>query len=120
VFHTLRNRHPGDDRQEIDGRSGRPDRDVAKIDAGVIANVRDRSNKIQASEALKPTNRFGSRQGSIDHFVESRAKTEDFLESTPAFAIVRSKAPLEASGMNSSCALRAERAPHQSNQGGKG
>ena len=60
-----------------------PDRDIAKIDAGIIANVPDRSNKVQAPEALKPTNRFGSPQGSIDHFVESRAKTEDFLKTTP-------------------------------------
>lgn len=60
-----------------------PDRDVAKIDAGIIANVPDRPNKVQAPGALKPTNRFGSQQGSIDHFVESRAKTEDFLQTTP-------------------------------------
>ena len=32
---------------------------------------------------MKPTNRFGFPQGSIDHFVESRAKTEDFLKTTP-------------------------------------
>ena len=32
---------------------------------------------------MKPTNRFGSPQGSIDHFVESRAKAEDFLKTTP-------------------------------------
>jgi len=57
-----------------------PDRDVAKIDAGIIANVPDRTNKVQAPEPLKPTNRFGSPQGSIDHFVETRAKTEDFLK----------------------------------------
>jgi hypothetical protein len=60
-----------------------PDRDVAKIDAGIIANVPDRSNKVQAPEALKPVNRFGSPQGSIDHFVESLAKTEDFLKTKP-------------------------------------
>ena len=60
-----------------------PDRDVAKIDAGIIANVPDRTNKVQAPEPLKPTNRFGSPQGSIDHFVETRAKTEDFLKTTP-------------------------------------
>jgi hypothetical protein len=60
-----------------------PDRDVAKIDAGIIANVPDRTNKVQAPEPLKPTNRFGSPQGSIDHFVETRAKTEDFLRTTP-------------------------------------
>jgi hypothetical protein len=60
-----------------------PDRDIAKIDAGIMAMVPDRTNKVQAPEPLKPTNRFGSPQGSIQHFVESRAKTEEFLKSTP-------------------------------------
>jgi hypothetical protein len=60
-----------------------PDRDVVKIDAGIIANVPDRTNKVQAPEPLKPTNRFGSPQGSISHFVETRAKTEGFLKTTP-------------------------------------
>jgi hypothetical protein len=60
-----------------------PGRDVEKIDAAIIANVPDRTNKVQAPEPLKPTNRFGSPQGSIDHFVESRGKTEDFLKTTP-------------------------------------
>jgi len=59
-----------------------PGRDTAAIDAGIIANVPERKNKVQAPDAIKPTNRFGSPQGSIDHFVESRAKTEDFLKST--------------------------------------
>ena len=60
-----------------------PGRDIAAIDAGIIANVPARKNKLQAPEAIKPTNRFGSPQGSIDHFVESRSKTEEFLKSTP-------------------------------------
>jgi hypothetical protein len=60
-----------------------PDRDIAKIDAGILANVPDRTNKVQAPEPLKPTNRFGSTEGSIKHFVESRAITEDFLKKTP-------------------------------------
>ena len=59
-----------------------PGRDIAKIDAGIVANVPDRSNKFQAPEPLKPTNRFGSPQAAIKHFVESRAKTEEFLKST--------------------------------------
>jgi DinB superfamily len=59
-----------------------PDRDIAKIDAGIVANVPDRSNKFQAPEPLKPTNRFGSPQAAIKHFVESRVKTEEFLKST--------------------------------------
>jgi DinB superfamily len=59
-----------------------PDRDIAKIDAGILAMVPDRSNKVQAPDPLKPTNRFGSPEGSIKHFVESRAKTEEFLKTT--------------------------------------
>jgi DinB superfamily len=58
------------------------DRDIAKIDAGIVANVPDRSHKLQAPESLKPTNRFGSPQAAIKHFVESRGKTEEFLKST--------------------------------------
>jgi hypothetical protein len=60
-----------------------PGRDIAAIDAGIIANVPERSHKLQAPEAIKPTNRFGSPQASVDHFVESRATTENFLRSTP-------------------------------------
>jgi DinB superfamily len=60
-----------------------PGRDIAAIDAGIIANVPERKNKVQAPEAIKPTNRFGSPQASLDHFIESRATTENFLKSTP-------------------------------------
>jgi hypothetical protein len=60
-----------------------PGRDIAAIDAGIIANVPERKNKVQAPEAIKPTNRFGSPQASIDHFVASRVVTETFLITTP-------------------------------------
>lgn len=60
-----------------------PGRDVVAIDAAIIANVPDRTTKRQAPDEIKPSNRFGSPQGSIDHFVESRAKTEDFVKNTP-------------------------------------
>jgi hypothetical protein len=59
-----------------------PGRDVAAIDAGIVANVPERKTHYQAPEAIKPTNRFGSPQASIDHFVESRATTENFLKTT--------------------------------------
>ena len=59
-----------------------PGRDVAAIDAGILANVPARKAKFQAPEAIKPTNRFGSPQAAIDHFVESRATTENFLKTT--------------------------------------
>jgi hypothetical protein len=59
--------------------AGEPDRDVKKTDEGVLAMVPDRTNKKQAPEPLLPTNRFGTPDGSIKHFVESRATTEDFV-----------------------------------------
>ena len=60
-----------------------PDRDTAKIDAGIMAMIPDRSQKAQAPDELKPTNRFGSPEGSLKHFVESRTATENFLKATP-------------------------------------
>ncbi|HEX4546424.1 MAG TPA: DinB family protein [Candidatus Acidoferrum sp.] len=62
--------------------AGETGRDVKKTDDAVLAMVPDRSNKVQAPEPLVPTNRFGSPEASIKHFVESRAATEDFLKST--------------------------------------
>jgi hypothetical protein len=56
--------------------------DVAAIDQMVSARVPDRSAKRQAPEPLKPTNRFGSPEGSLKAFLESRATTEDFLRNT--------------------------------------
>jgi DinB family protein len=60
-----------------------PGRDVVAIDAAIIENVPARKTKAQAPEEIKPSNRFGSPQGSIDHFVENRAKTEAFVKDTP-------------------------------------
>jgi hypothetical protein len=59
-----------------------PGRDVKKTDEAVLAMVPDRTHKAQAPEPLVPSNRFGSPEGSLKHFVESRASTEDFLKST--------------------------------------
>lgn len=59
------------------------DRDAKKTDDAVIARVPDRSQKVQAPEPLVPTNRFASPDGSLKHFLESRAKTEEFLKTTP-------------------------------------
>jgi hypothetical protein len=60
-----------------------PGRDLKKTDDAVVAMVPDRSQKAQAPEPLVPTNRFGSPDGSLKHFLESREKTEDFLKTTP-------------------------------------
>ena len=60
-----------------------PDRDLKKTDDAVVAMIPDRTHKAQAPEPLVPTNRFGSPQGSLKHFLETRAATEEFLKSTP-------------------------------------
>ena len=57
-----------------------PADDVKAIDALVLSMMPDRSHKAQAPEPLKPTNRFGSPEGSLKHFLESRQVTEDFLK----------------------------------------
>lgn len=62
--------------------AGEPGRDVKKTDEAVLAMVPDRSTKVQAPEPLVPTNRFGSPEGSVKHFVESRAMTEELLKTT--------------------------------------
>lgn len=61
-----------------------PSRDLKKTDDAVLAMVPDRSHKAQAPEPLVPTNRFGSPDGSMKHFVESRATTEQYLKTTSA------------------------------------
>jgi uncharacterized damage-inducible protein DinB len=62
----------------------RPDGDDVKaIDEIVLAKVPDRTVKQQAPESLKPTNRYGSPDAAVKHFVESRDKTIDFLRKTP-------------------------------------
>jgi hypothetical protein len=62
--------------------SGPPGREVKKTDEAVVAMVPDRTRKAQAPEPLVPNNRFGSPDGSVKHFVESRATTEQFLKTT--------------------------------------
>lgn len=62
--------------------AGAPDRDTAKIDAFVLAAIPDRSHKAQAPEPLKPTARWTPAE-TLDHFLQSRAKTIAFLQSTP-------------------------------------
>jgi uncharacterized damage-inducible protein DinB len=53
--------------------------DAKATDAFVLTALPDRSHKLQAPEPLKPTNRFGSPEGSIKHFEASRAATIAFL-----------------------------------------
>jgi hypothetical protein len=57
--------------------------DLKAIDGMVLEKIPDRTVKVKAPEPLVPTNRFGTPQASLKHFVDSRAKTEEFLKSTP-------------------------------------
>jgi len=61
--------------------AGEPGRDFKKTDEAVLMTVPDRSHRAQAPEPLVPSNRFGSPEGSVKHFLESRATTESFLRS---------------------------------------
>jgi uncharacterized damage-inducible protein DinB len=62
--------------------AGSADRDVTKIDTMVLAMIPDRSHKAQAPPPLVPTGRWTPAQ-TLDHFQKSRAKTIEFLQSTP-------------------------------------
>jgi uncharacterized damage-inducible protein DinB len=57
--------------------------DVRALDEMVVAKIPDRTNKAQAPEPLKPTNRYGSPEAAAKHFVDSRSRTIDFLQKTP-------------------------------------
>lgn len=57
--------------------------EVRKSDEAVLMLVPDRSHKVQTSEPLKPTNRFGSPAAAQKHFLESRMATEEYLKNTP-------------------------------------
>lgn len=58
--------------------------DIQAVDAFVMQAVPDRSKKVQAPEPLRPTNRFGTPKESLKHFKQSRAKTIQFVKTTPA------------------------------------
>jgi len=56
--------------------------DVKAIDEMVLTKVSDRTNKVQAPEPLRPTNRYGSPEEALKHFVESRDRTIAFMQKT--------------------------------------
>jgi hypothetical protein len=62
--------------------AGAPDRDYVKIDSIVLAMVPDRSHKAQAPGPLVPTDRWTGAEA-LDQFLKARAKTMEFLETTP-------------------------------------
>jgi len=62
--------------------AGAPDRDYVKIDTMVLAMIPDRSHKAQAPGPMVPTDRWTGAEA-VDQFLKARAKTIDFLETTP-------------------------------------
>jgi len=74
--------------------AGDAGRDVKKTDEAVLMMVPDRTTKAQAPEPLVPSNRFGSPDGSLKHFVESRATTEHFLKPTTGLRDHVTESPL--------------------------
>jgi hypothetical protein len=62
--------------------AGAPDRDTAKLDTLVLGMVPDRSTKRQAPPDLVPTGRWTPAE-TLDHFLKSRARTIEFLQTTP-------------------------------------
>jgi uncharacterized damage-inducible protein DinB len=62
--------------------AGPANRDTAKLDALILAAVPDRSQKRQAPGPLVPSGRWTPAE-TLVHFEQSRAKTIQFLKSTP-------------------------------------
>ena len=62
--------------------AGPADRDIAKIDAMVLAMIPDRSHKRQAPPELVPTGRWTPAE-TLDHFLKSRATTIEYMKTTP-------------------------------------
>ncbi len=55
-----------------------------KNDGKLLAMLADRSQKAQAPEPLKPTNKFATPQQALDHFLKERKATIAFVKSTDA------------------------------------
>ena len=62
--------------------AGPADRDTAKLDGMILAAVPDRSQKRQAPGPLVPNGRWTPAE-TLDHFLKSRTRTIEFLQSTP-------------------------------------
>ena len=73
--------------------AGAADRDAAKTDAMVLAMIPDRSHKAQAPPQFVPTGRWTPAE-TLDHFLKSRARTIEFLDSTPDLRAHVSDSPL--------------------------
>jgi hypothetical protein len=75
--------------------AGAPDRDVAKMDALVLKMVPDRSNKRQAPPELVPTGRWSPAE-TLEHFLKSRQRTIEYMQTAPDLRQHVSDSPLGA------------------------
>ena len=73
--------------------AGPADRDTAKIDAGVLAMIPDRSHKAQAPPPLVPTGKWTPAE-TLDHFLKSRVETLAYLKSTADLRMHAADSPL--------------------------
>ena len=75
--------------------AGAPDRDVAKMDALALKMVPDRSNKRQAPPELVPTGRWSPAE-TLEHFLKSRQRTIEYMQTAPDLRQHVSDSPLGA------------------------
>ncbi|MGH9788918.1 MAG: DinB family protein [Candidatus Acidiferrales bacterium] len=66
---------------------------VEESDKQVVAFLTDRSQKFQAPEPLRPTNRFETPEKAMEHFLESRARTIEYLKATPDLRLYALEGP---------------------------
>jgi hypothetical protein len=66
---------------------------VEESEKQLVGFLTDRSQKFQAPEPLRPTNRFETPEKAMEHFLESRARTIEFLKTTPDLRLYAMEAP---------------------------
>lgn len=82
--------------QQVMAAPAGPARDAAelkRIDDAVVATIAGRAQKRQAVEALQPKNSFGTPAAAQKHFLESRATTEEYLNTPGLRAHYAERAP---------------------------
>lgn len=62
--------------------AGKPDRDYKAVDKKVLTMIADRSQRAQAPKEVQPSGRW-SPKDALEHFLKTRARTTEFLKTTP-------------------------------------
>lgn len=66
---------------------------AAEADGEIVAMTADRSQQFQAPEPLQPTQRFETPQAAMKQFLDSRARTIEFVRETPDLRFYAMEAP---------------------------